>query len=165
MFLLESSSGFLHWLENSEAALFFRQSIWLYPAVEIIHIIGFVVLVGAAFLFDLRLLGMARKLPVKESIKHFILWARIGFLVVLPSGLILFMVNAVSIAINPAFRIKLVLIFLAGLNAFIFHKFTVNTVGNWNINKMPPVRARIAGILSILLWFSVITCGSLIAYT
>lgn len=165
MFFLESSSGFFHWLENSEAALFFRQSIWLYPAVEIIHIIGFAVLVGAAFLFDLRLLGMARKLPVKESIKHFILWARIGFLVVLPSGLILFMVNAVSLAFNPAFRFKLILIFLAGLNAFVFHTFTVNTVSKWNINKMPPVKARIAGLLSILLWFSVIACGRLIAYT
>ncbi len=165
MIFLENSSVVLHWLENSEVALFIRQSTWLYPAVEIIHIIGFTVLVGAAFLFDLRLLGLARKIPVRESVKHFIFWARIGFLVVLPSGLILFMVDAVSIAYNPVFRIKLILIFFACLNAFIFHTFTVNTVDKWNFNKMPPVKARIAGILSILLWFSVIACGRLIAYT
>lgn len=162
--LLTEGSGFLQWLENTEAALFVRQSAWLYPAVEITHIIGFAVLVGSAFLFDLRLLGLARKLPVKESVHHFILWARISFAVVLPSGLTLFMVDATSIGMNTAFRVKLILILLAGFNAAVFHFFTLRTVDDWNINKMPPVAARIAGILSILLWFSVITCGRLIAY-
>lgn len=157
-------SDFLYWIENTEVALFVRQSIWLYPAVEIIHIISFAVLVGSAFLFDLRLLGLARKLPVKESVRHFIRWARISFAVALPSGFILFMVDATSIGVNTAFRVKLMLILLAGLNAAVFHLFTLKTVDNWNINKRPPVAARISGILSILLWFSVITCGRLIAY-
>lgn len=159
-----NGSGFLHWIENAEVALFVRQSIWLYPAVEIIHIISFSVLVGSAFLFDLRLLGLARKLPVKESVHHFIRWARISFAVVLPSGFILFMVDATSIGVNTAFRVKLVLILLAGLNAAVFHLFTIKTVDNWNINKRPPVAAKISGMLSILIWFSVITCGRLIAY-
>jgi len=164
MLAMAGDSGILHWIESSEAALFIRQSLWLYPAVEIIHIIGFAVLVGAAFLFDLRLLGLARKLPIRESINHFIFWARISFLVVLPSGLILFMVDAVNIASNPAFQIKLILILLAGFNALVFHKFTVRSVAKWNSNKMPPIGARISGLISILLWFSVIACGRLIAY-
>lgn len=161
---LADSQGILHWIEQSGLAVFFRQSIWLYPAVEIVHIIGFAILVGSAVLFDLRLLGMARKLPVTESISHLIFWARISFLAVLPSGLILFMVEASGMAMNPAFRIKLVLILFAGLNAAVFHRFTVKSVEDWNIDKMPPLLARIAGVISILLWFSVIACGRLIAY-
>ena len=161
---LADSQGILHWIEQSAPAVFFRQSLWLYPAVEIVHIIGFAILVGSAVLFDLRLLGMARKLPVTESIAHLIFWARISFLAVLPSGFILFMVEASSMAINPAFRLKLILIVLAGLNAAVFHRFTLKSIEEWNIDKMPPVSARIAGVISILLWFSVIACGRLIAY-
>lgn len=165
MVLLTNNSGFLYWIESTETALFFRQSVWLYPAVEIIHIIGFAVLVGSAFLFDLRLLGLARNLPVKECIRHFIRWARFSFLAVLPSGFILFMVDATNIGMNTVFRIKLFLIVLAILNATIFHMFTAKSINEWNIKNMPPAAAKIAGIISILLWFSVISCGRLIAYT
>jgi hypothetical protein len=164
MLLLTNGTDLLRWLESSDLALFFRNSLWLYPAVEIVHIIGFAVLVGAAFLFDLRLLGLARKLPVTECIRHFIFWARVSFLAVLPSGFILFTVDASGMAENPAFRIKMVLIVFAGINAAFFHRYTLKSVDMWNINKSPPPPARIAGVLSILLWFSVIACGRIIAY-
>jgi len=73
-------------------------------------------------------------------------------------------VSAVSIAANPAFQLKLVLIALAGLNAAIFHRFTYRGVEQWNLQTPPPVTARAAGLISILLWTGVITCGRLIAY-
>lgn len=164
MLQLTAGSDILHAIESSGVALYFRQSLWLYPAVEIIHIIGFSVLVGAACLFDLRLIGLARKLPVDECIRHLIRWARISFIAVLPSGIILFAVDATSIGVNPAFRIKLLLILLAGLNAALFHLYTARTIDDWNVGKMPPAGARIAGICSIILWFGVIACGRLIAY-
>lgn len=162
-FLVNGSSLF-QWLESSGIAHFFRQSIWVYPAVEIIHIAGFAVLVGSAFLFDLRLLGLARKLPVKEILRHLIFWARMSLLAVIPSGFILFMVDASSLASNPAFRVKLVLIVFAGLNAWYFHHYTFKSIDEWNTHRMPPFTARVAGIVSIVLWFSVIACGRLIAY-
>lgn len=164
MILSALNPGFLQWIESTELALYFRHSIWLYPAVEIIHIIGFAVLVGSAFLFDLRLLGLARKLPITLCISHFIRWARISFAVVLPSGIILFMVDATTIGLNTAFRLKLFLILLAGLNAALFHFFTLKTIDEWNVDRIPPLKAKLAGITSILLWFSVIAAGRLIAY-
>jgi hypothetical protein len=154
----------LEWLEGSGLSLFIRQSAWLYPAIEIVHIAGFAVLVGSAFLFDLRLLGLARKLPVTECIRHMIFWARMSLIAVLPSGIILFMVDAVSMAANPAFLIKLILIALAGMNATVFHLITVKSVDHWNVLENPPVEAKIAGILSILLWIGVISGGRMIAY-
>lgn len=152
------------WLEGSSLAIILRQSHWVYPAVEIIHIAGFALLVGAAILFDLRLLGLSRKLPVKASIGHLIYWARISLIAVIPSGLLLFIVEATSLASNSAFQIKLILIAAAGLNATIFHRFTLKTVDEWNIQAPAPPAARIAGLLSILLWLGVIACGRLIAY-
>ena len=159
-----SDQSLLQWLESSALSTLFRQSALLYPSVEIIHIAGFAVLVGSAVLFDLRLLGLARKIPVTDSIRHFLFWARVGFLLALLSGGILFMVNAVSLASNAAFRVKLVLILFAGLNAAIFHFHTRRTVDSWDVNTPPPAKARAAGIVSILLWISVIACGRLIAY-
>lgn len=54
------ASGFLGWLEATPLALAMRSSLWLYPIVEIFHIVGFTILVGAVALFDLRLLGSCR---------------------------------------------------------------------------------------------------------
>lgn len=157
--------SFFESLETSALAGIVRQSAWLYPGVEIIHILGFALLVGAAFLFDLRLLGFARKLPVTACVSHMIFWARISLIAVIPSGLTLFMVNAATISGNPAFRIKLVLMGLAGINALIFHRFTMKSVSEWNMEVKPPLPATAAGILSMILWTGVIAGGRLIAYT
>lgn len=152
------------WLESSSLALMFRQSIWLYPIVEIVHITGFAVLVGSAVLFDIRLLGFAKQVPVTDCTRYLLFWARLSFLAVLPSGLILFVVDATGMVSNPAFQIKLILIGVALLNASVFHKFTIISVHEWNINRPTPLAAKITGALSVFLWFGVIACGRLIAY-
>lgn len=136
----------------------------MYPAVEVLHIVGFVVLVGAAFILDLRLLGRLRALPVGDAVNTLSRWARWSFvLVVVPSGFLLFAVDAVTLAANGAFRLKLVLMAAAGLNAAVFHALVFRTTG-WTDFTPLPLPARAAGVLSILLWFSVIAFGRLIAY-
>jgi hypothetical protein len=54
------------------------------------HIIGFVVLVGSAAMFDIRLLGMSGWLPVDATAHHLLRWSRASLLVVVPSGVLLF---------------------------------------------------------------------------
>ncbi|MEX1135896.1 MAG: DUF6644 family protein [Balneolales bacterium] len=152
------------WLENNAFTKIFSESIWLYPAVEIMHIVGFAVLVGAAIMYDLRLLGLSRQMSVTDATQHLTVWARLSLIAVIPSGLILFMVGATTLSVNSAFQIKLVLIASAGINATIFHLFTLKTADTWNKNVSTPVAARIAGFISIILWISIIACGRLIAY-
>jgi len=164
MQVILQGSSILTWLESSSAALFIRQSVWLYPIVEIVHIAGFAVLVGAAVLFDVRLLGFSKTLPVNECVRYLAFWARLSFLAVLPSGFILFMVDATGMASNPVFQLKLVLIGAAILNAMIFHRFTLKYVYQWNVNQPAPAAAKMAGTISIFLWLAVISCGRLIAY-
>ena len=69
----------LRWLENTWLAVTIRESAWLYPGVETVHIIGFVVVVGAAAMFDLRLLGASRGLPVTETARHLLPWSRVSW--------------------------------------------------------------------------------------
>jgi hypothetical protein len=156
--------GVLRWLENTSVAVTVRESAWLYPAVETMHIIGFVMLVGAAAMFDLRLLGASGRLPVSDSASHLLKWSRASLLVVVPSGLLLFMSNATALSTNPAFRLKLVLLAAAGVNAYMFHRWTFKTVTAWNREVPTPAAAKISAAVSLALWASVISCGRFIAY-
>ncbi len=154
----------LRWLENTGVAVAVRESAWLYPAVETMHIIGFVMLVGAAAMFGLRLLGASRWLPVTETARHLLKWSRASLLLVVPSGLLLFMSNATALSTNPAFRLKLVLLAAAGVNAYIFHRWPFKTVTAWNRDVPTPAAAKISAVVSLALWASVISCGRFIAY-
>lgn len=155
----------LRWLEASAAATRIRDASWLYPAVETVHIVGFVIAVGAAVTFDLRLLGMSRAIRITELARHVLPWARRGFvLLVVPSGLLLFATQATSLAASGVFRLKLSLIVLAGFNALVFHARTMKSVDTWDCDAPTPVAAKVSGAISLILWMSVISCGRLLAY-
>jgi hypothetical protein len=154
----------LVWLERSALAVAMRQWLWLYPAVEIAHIAGIAALVGGAVLFDLRLLGVSRGLPVAALAAHALPWARIGLAVVAVSGALMFVAHATEWAQHPAFRLKLGLIAAAGLNAGAFHRGVFRSVAAWDRDRPAPLAARLAAVLSLLLWTAVIACGRLLAY-
>lgn len=154
----------LGWIENTGIAVTIRESLWLYPTLEILHIIGFVVLVGAAAMFDMRLLGMSGWLPVDATAHHLLRWSRASLLVVVPSGVLLFISDATEMWANPAFRVKLMLLAGAGVNAYVFHHWSFRTVGEWNQGTPTPARAKAAAWISLLLWTGVIASGRLIAY-
>lgn len=151
------------WLEYSSLAVYIRQSSLLFPLIEVVHIIGFIFLVGSAFLFDLRLLGVAPTLSVKAVADYVLPWSRRSLLLVVPSGILLFITQAKALSTNQVFGLKLMLILFAFTNAGIFHRFTFRSVSEWPSSETPPA-AKTAALISLLLWTSVITCGRLIAY-
>ena len=156
--------AWLVWLETTGLAVAMRQWLWLYPIVEILHIIGLAVLVGAAVLFDFRLLGVSRALSVTALAGHLLPWARASLLFIVPSGLMMFTAHATEFATNPAFQLKLTLLAAAAVNATVFHLRTFRTVSAWDRVAPAPGAAKVAAILSLLLWSGVITCGRLLAY-
>jgi len=156
--------AWLAWLEHTPVAVAMREWLWLYPAVEIVHIVGFVVLVGAVFAFDLRLLGLGAGLPVRGLAAHLLRWGRWGALLIVPSGVLMFAAHATEMAANPAFRLKLALMAAALVNAAVFHRVPFRSVAVWDTGPRAPVAARLAGALSLLLWTGVIACGRLLAY-
>nr|WP_256488683.1 DUF6644 family protein [Pontibacter sp. HSC-36F09] len=140
-----------------------RTSSWLYPFLEILHILGIVLLVGAAFLFDLRLLGFSRNLPVPDLARHLLPWSRRGLYLIVPSGLLLFSTNALALASDPVFHIKLIMLVVGGLNAGFFHRFLASAAPEWGQGSAPRV-AKVVALCSIVVWVLVIACGRLLAY-
>lgn len=157
-------AGLFAWLATTPLSVAMREGAWLYPVVEIVHIAGFSVLVGSVVLFDLRVLGCARTLPVAALGAHLLRWALVSVLLVVPAGLLLFSAHPVELSTNPAFLIKLVLIALAGLNALAFHLLPYRSVAGWDRERVAPPLARAGAALSILLWLGVISCGRMLAY-
>jgi hypothetical protein len=158
------SSGVFGALAATPLSSAMREGAWLYPIVEIVHIAGFSVLVGSVVLFDLRVLGFARSLPVAALGRHLLRWALASLVLVVPAGLLLFSAHPVELAKNPVFLLKLSLIVLAGLNALAFHLLPYRSVAGWDREQAAPPLARAGAALSILLWIGVISCGRLLAY-
>ena len=151
-------------LEQAPIAVAMRQELWLYPAVEIVHIMGFVVLVGSIVVLDLRLLGLSRSLSARTLSRHVLPWTFGALLFIVPSGLLMFMAHATDLVANRAFQVKLALILLAGVNAAAYHAGTSRTHAQWDRDVMPPARVRAHAAVSLAIWGSVITCGRLLAY-
>jgi hypothetical protein len=154
----------LGWIEQSALATAMRQELWLYPSIEILHIIGFVTLVGSIVMFDLRLLGLSNRLPVRELAGHLLPWTLGALIVIVPTGVMMFMAHASDFISNTAFVIKLSLIFVAGFNAVAFHLGAYRSVSEWDSHYPTPPAAKMHALASILLWMGVITCGRLLAY-
>lgn len=138
-----------------------RADPWLYPAVEIVHIVGFSILVGAVAMFDLRLLGFGRALPVGALARHLLPWSWAALLLIVPSGVLMFSTQP-ELLDNGVFLLKLALILGAGLNALLFHAGPWRRADQWQ--EPPPPVARLHAALSLLLWVAVISCGRLLAY-
>jgi hypothetical protein len=151
-------------IERSALATALREDPWLYPGVEILHILGFAILIGAATMFDLRLLGWSKTVSVQALAGHLLPWARAGLGLAAPTGVLLFIADAGALAGNPAFQLKLVLIVLAILNTVVFHRWTARSIGTWDVGQPTPLGAKLAGIVSLVLWASVVAGGRLIAY-
>lgn len=151
-------------LERLPIAVAMRESLWLFPAVEIAHILGFVVLVGGVVVLDLRLLGLGRAVPVRALTRHVLPWSFGALLVIVPSGLLMFAAQASELIANRAFQVKLALLLLAAVNAGLFHTATSRAPAGWDTQTSPPRRVRLHAAASLAIWVSVIACGRLLAY-
>lgn len=156
---------FCRWLQQTSWATAIRDSLWLFPIIETLHIFGIVALVGSTSILDLRLMGLTfREEPVSKLARRFLPWTWFGFLVQVSTGLLMFASEALKMYGNWAFVMKMILIGVAGLNAFVFHSLAYQSVDKWDDDPIAPVSARIAGTVSILLWFGIVALGRWIAY-
>jgi hypothetical protein len=151
-------------IEASALAQAMRQWLWLYPAVEIVHIVGIAILVGSIAVLDLRLLGLSPSLSVRALARHVLPWTLGSFALIVPSGLAMFAAHAGDFVSSPVFILKLSLIALAVTNAAVFHAGAFRRAESWDAGVPPPARARAAAAVSLLVWISVIACGRLLAY-
>jgi hypothetical protein len=115
---------------------------------------------------DLRLLGVSMtSVPVSRVYRRLMPLAFVGFAVMIVSGVTLFTGFATSAYKNPYFRVKLMALLLAGINALAYHTNIERRIALWDRSPAPPALARMAGIISILAWTTVILAGRMMSYT
>ena len=151
-------------IEALTAARWMRESLWAYPCVEIVHIVGFITLVGAVAVFDLRVFGCVRRIAVTELARLTLPWSLGALLLVVPSGLLMFSAHATDFVSNRVFAVKMLLLFLAGCNAVFFRVGPYQSVRSWDAHVPAPFAARISAAASLVLWVGVVACGRLLAY-
>lgn len=156
---------FLEWLASTPWSIALHESLYMYPLVESTHVLALTLFVGLATMLDLRLLGLAmRQVPVSEFLARVLPWTQAGFAVMLVTGMLLFYAIPVRNYQNIFFRIKVIMLILAGLNVWIFHTRTERTVAAWDLDAVPPKPARVAAVVSLVLWAGIVVSGRMIAY-
>jgi hypothetical protein len=131
-----------------------------YPVANVLHLLGLVLLLGGIGLIDLRLLGLFPRLPLQPLAEALTPLGIAGLVILVPSGAVLFAADAVAVAGNEMFRLKLVLIAIALANALAFR------VLYRRLDAAPPAMpARLMAAASLALWLGVATYGRLIAYS
>ena len=153
------------WMEQTSTGIAIRDSDWLFPIIETAHIFGIVLMVGATSILDLRLMGLTLiEEPVGKLARRFLPWAWVGFSMMACTGVLLLSSEATKMFDNLGFRIKMLLIVVAGINALVFHSIAYQSVGKWENDRVGPWSARAAGLISLLLWFGIVFFGRWIAY-
>jgi hypothetical protein len=128
-------------------------------------VLGIALLAGTVAFVDLRLLGLIlKKERVSQVAGQILPLTWVGFAAMIGSGALLFLAEAAKSYYNPAFRFKMFLLIVAGLNPLIFHSTVYRHVSSWDESPIAPWRARLTAYLSLTLWSGIIVAGRAIAY-
>lgn len=155
----------MEWLAATEGSIALHESMYMYPLVESTHVLTLLLFAGMAIMFDLRLLGLVlRDAPVSQVYERTLPWTIAGFIVMVISGVLLFYAIPVRTYQSVFFRAKVIMLILAGLNVFIFHRRIYAQVAQWDANARTPRAARRSAVASLVLWALIIVSGRMIAY-
>jgi len=153
------------WLQDTSIGTSIRESTWVFPILEGTHLLGIAASVGTLLVMDLRLAGfLFKREPVSQVTKAVMPLSMVGFAVMFITGIFLFWSQAIKAYGSIYFKIKLVLLVLAGINALVFELTMRGKSAAWDRDPVPPFRARMAGITGLILWVGVICAGRTMAY-
>jgi len=148
-------------LDSVAIGAFVTKVPWMWPTCETLHFIGLCLLFGIVFLFNLRMLGVMKS--VSFSALHRLLpWGILGFGINLLTGMLFFIGAASQYTKNGAFRWKIVLILLAGVNALYFTMF--DEMWSLQPGDDAPLTAKAVALCAVFLWVGVMYCGSMLPF-
>ena len=159
--------AFQGWLVRAFASVTpvaaFMRTHWGWPAAESVHFIGLSLLVGALVPWDLRLLGVGRRIPIAAA-NQLIPWALAGFALTALSGVMFLMTEPTEYIYNVAFHFKVLFMIAAGVNALTFYVSVGRRTLALGSNHDAPPAARVMAAASLLLWMGVIVSGRLLTF-
>ena len=161
-----SLDGIFHWLESGSISAAVRESAWVFPAVESVHVIAITLVVGSILIVDLRVLGWAsRQERVTDITRSILPWTWGVFCVAAISGFTLFAAKAHTYFANLNFQIKMVLMAMAFVNMLVFHLVPFRSVRSWDIGRPAPFPAKLACGVSLTLWVLIVAMGRWIGFS
>jgi hypothetical protein len=143
---------FFEWCNETTLGVTIRDSLWLFPVIEAVHLLGLAVLGGAILLVDLRLFGLGLR-TYRTSIlaRDLHPWMMGGLLVMISTGILLFLSEALKCYENVPFRLKMVFLFLALLFTFTVRRsFTMSDRAD-----VDRTAGRLVAFGSLTLWTGV----------
>lgn len=153
-------------LEGTSIATAIREDGQYFPLIECVHVLAITFVVGTVAMVDLRLLGVAsRARAVSRLTREILPWTWGGFVVAVITGGLMFSSAAVKYFDNIPFRLKFLVMALAGINMLVFHAATQRSIGSWDERVATPLGAKVAGGLSMLCWLGVIAAGRWIGFS
>ena len=158
--------AFLGWLEGSGLAGRIRDSLFIFPLLESVHVIGLTIVFGTILILDLRLLGLASAgRSVQRIASDVLTWTWAAFALTAVTGALMFITNAAVYYDNVFFRAKAALLVLAGINMAAFEITARRTIHDWDRAPSAPPAGRAVAILSLVIWVGVIVTGRMIGFT
>lgn len=150
-------------LQTSQLNHFVMDNAVVFPVLEMAHFLGLSMLFGALLIVDLRLIGVAKKIPINH-VESFLRFALIGFAINVITGVLFVIGDPGRYLVNIAFGLKMLVIGLAGVNTLYFVKRVRPQLDNAHKMQAEGAEAVIVAWLSIVLWLSVIVLGRFIPY-
>ena len=165
-YYLMDVAAVLQKIEASTLAAWIRDSLYAFPLIESVHVIGLTLVFGTIAIMDLRLLGVASaRRPFTRVKRDIMTWTWIAFPITVTTGLLMFITNASVYYDNFQFRAKMGLILLSGINMLAFELGPGRRAHRWDDSPSAPSSAKLAGALSLLLWIGVIFFGRWVGFT
>jgi hypothetical protein len=160
-----SLHALLDWLHDTPFSVTMRESLWAEPIVETIHVLTLTLFLGFVLLLDLRLLDLAlRRTPVSAIFRQLNPGLFGGFAVMVVTGLLLFSGDPAAFYGTIFFKLKMILLILAGANVLVFNATLGRAMAAWDMGVATPPAAKLVGIVSLVLWVAVVAAGRGIAY-
>jgi len=159
-----AAPGVLIALETSQIGAMIRQSVWMYPAANVTHVVAIALFAAAIGVMDVRMMGGMTGSDPARVVRGARRAAIAALLVVLLSGAVLFIAEASHVALNPVFQIKMGLLAFGIVHAIFAGGRAVRALDGLGPQAPMPGFARFAGALSMLTWLSVVGLGRYIAY-
>jgi len=156
----------LDWLGETSLSLWLQTSSWGFQAVETVHVIAIALVFGTIATVDLRLVGVASKSSAITAVmKDALPWTWGAFVMAAISGVLMILSAPTTYYYNGPFRIKLILLLLAGINMLVFETIVVRDIQRWDRQPRTPIAARCCGGLSLIFWISIVGLGRWIGFT
>ncbi len=141
----------------------FMNSPWGWPIAESIHFIGLSMLIGAVGLFDLRMLGFVKTIPL-AAMHKLVPFGVAGFLLNVTTGVMFITTVPDQYLYNPAVQSKFLFLAAAGINMLLFYMLCYRQVSATHATSAALTKAKIFALISLTCWLGVIACGRLITF-